>query len=69
MTLAGEGRAPGRPHMLRVADHVDVSVREATSIIGEVQAAVVRWTDFADQAGVSDATRDQIARSLPTRAM
>jgi hypothetical protein len=55
--------------MLRVADHVDVSVREATSIIGEVQAAVVRWTDFADQAGVSDATRDQIARSLPTRAM
>jgi hypothetical protein len=47
----------------------DVSARDATSIIGEVQAAVARGTDFADQAGVSDATRNQIARSLPTRAM
>lgn len=58
---------PGQPEFL--GHHAYVSVRDATSIIGEVQAAVARWTDFAAQAGVSYATRNQIARSLPTRAM
>jgi len=47
-----------------LADETGVSVREAESIVGEVQAAVARWTDFADQAGVSGATRDHIAGSL-----
>jgi serine/threonine-protein kinase HipA len=69
MTLAGEGRDPGRSHMLRLAGQVDVSVREAESIIAEVRGAVTQWTDFAEQAGVSDATRNRIARSLPTRGM
>jgi serine/threonine-protein kinase HipA len=69
MTLAGEGRAPGRSHMLRLAEQADVSVREAEFIIGEVQAAVARWTDFAEQAGVSDATRNQIAKSLSGQGM
>ena len=69
MTLAGEGRDPGRSHMLRLAEQAEVSAREAESIIGEVQAAVARWTDFAEQAGMSDATCNRIARSLPTRGM
>jgi hypothetical protein len=67
MTLAGEGRNPGRSHMLRLAEQADVSVREAESIIGEVRDAVAQWADFAEQAGVSDATRNQIARSLSGR--
>ena len=69
MTLAGEGRDPGRSHMLRLAEQADMSMREAESIISEVQAAVARWADFADQVGVSAAARNQIARSLPTRGM
>jgi serine/threonine-protein kinase HipA len=69
MTLAGEGRDPGRSHMLRLAEQADVSVREAESIIGEVQAAVARWVDFADQARVSAAARNRIAGSLPERGM
>jgi len=69
MTLAGEGRDPGRSHMLRLAEQGGVFVREAESIIGEVQAAVARWTDFADQAGVSDATRKRITGSLSGQGM
>jgi DNA-binding phage protein len=46
-----------------------VSVSEAESVIGEVQAAVARWKDFAEQAGVSDVTRNQIAKSLSGRGM
>jgi len=69
MTLAGEGRAPGRSHLLRLAEQAGVSVREAESIIGEVQTAVARWTNFAEQAGVSDATRNRIAKSLSGRGM
>jgi serine/threonine-protein kinase HipA len=69
MTLAGEGRDPGRSHMLRLAGQAGVSVREAESIIGEVRDAVARWEDFAEQAGVSDATCDRIAKSLSGRGM
>jgi len=55
--------------MLRLAEQGGVFVREAESIIGEVQAAVARWTDFADQAGVSDATRKRITGSLSGQGM
>jgi hypothetical protein len=69
MTLAGEGRDPGRSHMLRLAEQAGVSVSEAESIIGEVRDAVVQWGDFAEQARVSAATRNQIAGSLSGRGM
>ena len=55
--------------MLRLAEQAGVSVSEAESIIGEVRDAVVQWGDFAEQAGVSDATRKQIAGSLSGRGM
>jgi DNA-binding MurR/RpiR family transcriptional regulator len=55
--------------MLRLAEQADVSVSEAELIIGEVQAAVVRWADFAERAGVSAATRNRIAGSLSGRGM
>jgi len=69
MTLAGEGRDPGRTHILRLAEQAGVPAREAESIIGEVQAAVACWTDFADQARVSAATCNRIAKSLSGRGM
>jgi serine/threonine-protein kinase HipA len=65
MTIAGEGRNPTRPHMLKLAEQADVSRREADAIIAEVQAAVARWPDHAANAGVSKATANQIAVSLP----
>ena len=65
MTLAGEGRNPRRPHMLRLAEQADVSEREASAIIDRAHAAVARWPDYAAHAGVSQATVRQIAESLP----
>jgi len=68
MTLVGEGRDPGRSHMLRLAKQADVSRREADAIIAEVQAAVARWLDHAANAGLSKAAAQQITESLPKLA-
>ena len=65
MTVAGEGRNPSRPHMLKLAERADVSKREASAIIDEVQAAVAHWPEHAAQAGVSEGTSGQVAEALP----
>jgi len=52
MTVAGEGRAPGPDHFLRLARERDVSRAEASAIMDEVWTAVDRWPEFARQAGV-----------------
>ncbi|MFP4052965.1 MAG: type II toxin-antitoxin system HipA family toxin [Phycisphaerae bacterium] len=66
MTIAGEGRNPGRSHMLKLAEQADVSKREADVIIAEVQTAIAHWPDHAAKAGVSKTTAEQIAQSLPS---
>jgi serine/threonine-protein kinase HipA len=65
MSLAGEGKNPGRSHMLRLAEQADVSKREAAGIIDQVQAAVTRWKNFAAQAGVTKTGIVQITQTLP----
>jgi serine/threonine-protein kinase HipA len=52
MTVAGEGRAPGSDHILRLAQERDVSRAEASAIMDEVRTALDRWPDAARQAGV-----------------
>ncbi len=64
MTIAGEGRNPGRSHMLELAEQSDVSKREADAVIDEVQSAIAHWPDHAAEAGVTKATARQIAQSL-----
>ena len=65
MTVAGEGRAPDRSHMLELARRSDVSRREAEAIIDEVRAAVACWPEHAAAAGVTAETVRRVARSLP----
>jgi len=65
MTLAGEGKNPGRAQMLALAQRAGVSNRDADAIIEQVRAAVSHWPDFAAQAGVSQAATRQIAHELP----
>jgi serine/threonine-protein kinase HipA len=65
MTIAGEGRNPAQPHMLKLAEQADVSKREADAIIAEVQTAVANWPEHAANEGVGKATAEQIAQSLP----
>jgi len=64
MTLAGEGRNPGRSHMHQLARQADISQIEAKRIIDEVQSAVAHWPDHATQANVSPSGIDRIAKSL-----
>lgn len=50
--IAGEGRHPGREHLLAVAKDASIPEREALGIIDEVRAAIARWPHFADEAGL-----------------
>jgi hypothetical protein len=65
MSLAGEGRSPGQSHMLRLAAQADMSKREATAIINQVQPAVTKWKGHAADASVSQVSIRQVAQSLP----
>jgi serine/threonine-protein kinase HipA len=65
MTLAGEGRSPGRVHMLQLADRADIAERDATAIVDEVAAAISRWPHFAETTGVHPATVAEIAKTFP----
>lgn len=68
MTIAGEGRAPGRAHILRVAGGAGISKNQADEIIDEVASAVSKWQRFAAEAGVSKATTMRIGSTLPGTA-
>lgn len=65
MLIAGEGRAPTREHLLRLARETDV--RRPGPIIDEVRAAVSRFARFAREAGLSQKTLAQTARVLGVR--
>jgi serine/threonine-protein kinase HipA len=52
MTVAGEGRAPARRHLLQLAAPAGISDREAESILDRVAAAAAHWPAHARQAGV-----------------
>jgi serine/threonine-protein kinase HipA len=54
MTVAGEGREPGREHMFRIAEQAGLARRVATEIVAAVAAAAADWPRFACDAGVGD---------------
>jgi serine/threonine-protein kinase HipA len=67
MTVAGEGRNPGRSHLLGLGEEAGVSKREAAAAIDEVSAAVARWKNWAQRAGVSRSGARQIEAAFPDR--
>ncbi len=64
MTVAGEGRAPGRSHLLSLAEPVGISTPDAESIIEQVGEAVARWPVLAGEAGVRRKTVEEVASVL-----
>jgi serine/threonine-protein kinase HipA len=60
MTIAGEGRAPNRAHIFRVAEGAGIGKRQANTIIDEVATAIADWQRFADEAGVRSDTAKTI---------
>jgi serine/threonine-protein kinase HipA len=53
MTIAGEGRAPARRHLLQLAAPAGISEPDAQSILDGVASAAARWRIHARETGVS----------------
>ena len=66
MTVAGEGRHPGRPHLLQVGEQAGLSRPEAGRILEEVRAAIDRWPAHAESTGVTRRTITEVAGRLPS---
>lgn len=64
MTVAGEGRAPGRADLLRLAPAADLADDDARAILDEVAAAAARWRDHARDAGVGAESTAAIEKAI-----
>src|SRR5205807_1299647 len=64
MTVLGEGRAPTREHVLKLASQFDLKKKDAIGIIDEVNAAVTKWPKFASEAECTKKTIRKIGASL-----
>lgn len=61
-TVMGEGRAPSRKQLLALGERFGIKQRAA--ILDEVEAAVARWAEFAEQAGVSKGSGALIGKAI-----
>lgn len=64
MTVMGEGRQPKREHVLKLAKQFAIKPSEVNIILNEVNTAVEKWPQFADQAGCSNKTIRSIQSAL-----
>ncbi len=67
MTLDGEGRNPGREHIIRLATRHGIQEKRALEIISEVAETVSQWPRFADEAELDGPIKNEIADILKTR--
>ncbi len=64
MTIAGEGRAPARRHLLDLASPAGISAAEAESILDQVAAAAGHWRTHASRAGVGTKGAQEIEGAI-----
>jgi HipA-like C-terminal domain/HipA N-terminal domain len=64
MTVAGEGRAPARRHLLQLAEPAGISESDADSIVAAVESAAARWRVHARQAGVDAKSAKVIEKAI-----
>ena len=64
MTILGEGRAPMREDVLKLADQFSIKPKESTQIIDQVNSAVRKWRKFAGEAKCTKKTIDLIAAKM-----
>ncbi|MCC6509163.1 MAG: type II toxin-antitoxin system HipA family toxin [Pirellulaceae bacterium] len=63
-TVLGEGKSPGRSHLLELASKFGISETDAALIAGEVRSAVDLWLEYAEQAGLSKTSARAIAKVI-----
>jgi serine/threonine-protein kinase HipA len=64
MTIAGEGRAPARRHLMQLAAPAGISESDAESILDGVAAAAARWRLHARQTGVSPKSAKVVEKAI-----
>ena len=64
MTVGGEGRAPGRDHLLQLAEPAGITRRVAEGIMGDVGAAVSRWCVHAREARVGESSVETVGERI-----
>lgn len=60
-TIMGEGRNPGKDHLIRLTEKFSLPARRAKQIIDGVEEAIHQWPAFAEQAGVGKASKKLIS--------
>ena len=61
MSVAGEGKHPRRADLFRAVHKAGLSANILDAILAQVTEATGRWSEFAQQAGVSAETAQTIA--------
>lgn len=69
LAVGGEGRHPGRAHIMRVAKAATIPDADARGIFEQVRSVVSRWREFAENAQLSDARAAEIDRLLNRREL
>jgi serine/threonine-protein kinase HipA len=64
MTVAGEGRAPGRRQLLRLAVPAGLSESDAGAILDEVASAAARWRIHARESGVGTRNANRVDKAI-----
>lgn len=64
LAIAGEGRNPGEIHLLAIAKDASIPHAEAKVIIDRVRAAIERWPDYANKAGLSAQRTNELNRAI-----
>lgn len=62
--VMGEGKNPTTQHLKALAKRCDVPQKVASEMIDAVAAAVARWMEFADLAGVTRESSELVKRAL-----
>jgi serine/threonine-protein kinase HipA len=57
----GEGRDPTRAHVLRLGARHGLGAKAVTAMVEDVHAAVTRWPEFSEAAGVTKASAREVA--------
>jgi serine/threonine-protein kinase HipA len=60
--IAGESAKPNRTHLMKLATHFNV--KNAPSILDEVQTVVVQWKKYADSCGVKRDSKNRIQKAI-----
>jgi serine/threonine-protein kinase HipA len=64
LAVAGEGRAPGRDHIMKVAKDASIPKAEADAIFEEVRSTIAKWPEYASSAALSDRRTSEIDHLL-----